>query len=59
MAEIVYESTDKAHSERVFQAFATPGGLDKWWTKTSTGDSCEGGSIEASVSKECHANSAL
>jgi len=32
MADIIHEFTVKAPRERVFQAFATPEGLDSWWT---------------------------
>jgi uncharacterized protein YndB with AHSA1/START domain len=31
-----------APRQRVFEAFATPAGLDHWWTKSSTGKPTEG-----------------
>lgn len=45
MADIIHEFTVKAPPERVFQAFATPKGLDSWWTKASSGETRQGGSI--------------
>ena len=40
MADIIHEFIVRAKLERVFESFATPHGLEKWWTKSS---SCEGG----------------
>ena len=34
MADIIHEFTVKAQPERVFQAFATASGQEKWWTVT-------------------------
>jgi uncharacterized protein YndB with AHSA1/START domain len=45
MADIIHEFTVRAKPERVFQAFATPSGLEKWWTKVSTGEMTEGGAF--------------
>lgn len=45
MADIIHEFTVKAQPERVFESFATPAGLDKWWTKTSNGEMREGGTV--------------
>jgi len=42
MADIVQEFTVKAPQERVFEMFATPKGLDAWWTKSSSGEAREG-----------------
>lgn len=36
MADITQEFTVNASPERVFQSFATPAGLDSWWTKASS-----------------------
>jgi uncharacterized protein YndB with AHSA1/START domain len=45
VANIVHEFFVKAQPERVFPLVATPQGLDKWWTKESSGDFREGGSV--------------
>lgn len=45
MADIIHEFTVKVEPERVFQSFATPGGLEKWWTTKSTGEIREGGTF--------------
>ena len=45
MPDIIQEFSVKAPPDRVFQAFATPGGLEKWWTKESSGESREGGTF--------------
>lgn len=37
MADILQELTIKATPQRVFEMFATPEGLDRWWTKLSSG----------------------
>lgn len=37
MADIIQEFTIKAPPDRVFAMFSTPEGLDRWWTKTSSG----------------------
>jgi hypothetical protein len=34
MADIIHELTVKAQPDRVFQSFATPSGLETWWTKS-------------------------
>jgi uncharacterized protein YndB with AHSA1/START domain len=45
MAEIIHEFSVKVEPECVFEAFSTPTGLDKWWTKTSAGEARQGGSF--------------
>lgn len=45
MADIIHEFTVKAPPERVFQSFATPAGLDTWWTKSSSGAMREGSDV--------------
>jgi len=42
MADIVHEFFVKAPQERVFEMFATPKGLDAWWTKASAGEPRDG-----------------
>jgi uncharacterized protein YndB with AHSA1/START domain len=37
LADILQQLIIKAPRERVFEMFATPQGLDRWWTKTSRG----------------------
>ena len=37
MADIIHEFTVKVEPERVFQSFASPSDLEKWWTKTIIG----------------------
>lgn len=45
MADIFHEFTVKARPEQVFQCFATTDGLDKWWTKKSSGVIRNGGDL--------------
>jgi len=45
MADIIHEFFVKAQPEQVFQLFATPDGMDKWWTKTSSGESRVGATM--------------
>jgi uncharacterized protein YndB with AHSA1/START domain len=42
VADIVQEFFVKASPDRVFEMFATPAGLDRWWTKSSSGKPVEG-----------------
>jgi uncharacterized protein YndB with AHSA1/START domain len=42
MADIFHDVMIKAPRDRVFEAFATPAGLDRWWTKASSGEPREG-----------------
>jgi uncharacterized protein YndB with AHSA1/START domain len=42
VADILQEFTVKASPERVFEMFASPSGLDRWWTKSSDGTAKEG-----------------
>ncbi len=42
MADIFHDFPIQAPSMRVFEALATPRGLDTWWTKTSGGYGGEG-----------------
>ncbi len=43
MADIIHEFWVKARPENVFEMFSAPAGLDKWWTKTSSGEARNGG----------------
>lgn len=43
MADIIHEFTVKAAVGEVYRLFSTPAGLDKWWTKKSTGELREAG----------------
>ena len=45
MADIVHEFMVKASLQRVFHSFATPAGLDTWWTKGCKGECREGGEV--------------
>jgi uncharacterized protein YndB with AHSA1/START domain len=45
MADIIHEFPVKAIPEQVFQLFSTASGLEKWWTKTSSGESREGSTL--------------
>ena len=38
MADIIHEFSIKAPQQAVFEMFATPAGLDRWWTKESSGE---------------------
>ncbi|HUK31652.1 MAG TPA: SRPBCC domain-containing protein [Candidatus Acidoferrum sp.] len=38
MADICHEFTVKAPRKKVFEMVSTPAGLDRWWTKTSSGE---------------------
>ncbi|MBV9436452.1 MAG: hypothetical protein JOZ44_10400, partial [Acidobacteria bacterium] len=49
MADIIQQLMVKAPVNRVFQAMSTPAGLDRWWTKTSTGTPEEGGEYASSL----------
>ncbi|HKQ80369.1 MAG TPA: SRPBCC domain-containing protein [Blastocatellia bacterium] len=42
MADIFHQFTIKATGQQVFQAVATPTGLDAWWTLSSSGQPAEG-----------------
>jgi uncharacterized protein YndB with AHSA1/START domain len=42
MANIFHQFQIKASKQQVFQAIATPAGLDSWWTKRSSGHPSEG-----------------
>ena len=42
MADILQEFTVKATPQRVFEMFSTPEGLDRWWTKSSSGQPNKG-----------------
>jgi len=41
MSDIFHDFPIKASRSRVFQAVATPEGLDSWWTKRSSGEPAE------------------
>ena len=45
MADIIHEFTVKAKPERVFRAFATPAGLQTWWSKESSGEVRDGRTV--------------
>jgi uncharacterized protein YndB with AHSA1/START domain len=38
MPDIIHDFIVKAPPERVFEMFAVPAGLDRWWTKESSGE---------------------
>jgi len=46
MADILHQFPIKASARQVFQAMATPAGLDSWWTKRSIGEPVEGAEYE-------------
>ena len=48
VADILQEFTVKASPERVFEMFASPAGLDRWWTKSSDGNAKEGAAYKLS-----------
>lgn len=43
MADILHEFPIKAPPGRVFDLVSTPGGIDRWWAKQSSGESRTGG----------------
>jgi len=49
---VIHEFTVNAQPQRVFEEFATPSGMEKCWTKQSTGDDREGDSIRLYFSPE-------
>jgi uncharacterized protein YndB with AHSA1/START domain len=38
MADVIHQFSIRAPQQAVFDMFATPQGLDKWWTKESSGE---------------------
>jgi uncharacterized protein YndB with AHSA1/START domain len=52
MADIFHHFPIKASRQQVFQAIATPEGLDAWWTKRSSGNPVEGAEYELWFSPE-------
>jgi uncharacterized protein YndB with AHSA1/START domain len=42
MPDILHDLPIKALPGRVFEAVSTPAGLDRWWTKRSSGEALEG-----------------
>jgi uncharacterized protein YndB with AHSA1/START domain len=46
MADIYHDFPIKGSPERVYEAVATPPGLDQWWTKRSAGMPVEGTEYE-------------
>lgn len=42
MADIFHDFPIRAEAGRVFEAVSTPDGLDRWWTKRSSGEPAEG-----------------
>ena len=45
MADIFHDFPIYARADRVFTALSTPDGLDKWWTKSSSGEAKPGAEI--------------
>lgn len=43
MSEIRFSFAIQASAERVFEALATPHGMDKWWAKSTSGITEKGG----------------
>lgn len=43
MPDILQDFPIAADADRVFEAIATPAGLDQWWTKTCSGEPTVGG----------------
>jgi uncharacterized protein YndB with AHSA1/START domain len=52
MADIFHYFPIKASRQRVFQAIATPAGLEAWWTKRATGEPAEGAEYELGFGPE-------
>ncbi len=46
MADIFHDFPINASRQKVFQAIATPAGLDSWWTKRAAGEPVEGAEYE-------------
>lgn len=46
MAEILHDFPVNAPPSRVFEMFATPAGLDRWWTLSSSGGGAVGSDVE-------------
>lgn len=46
MADILQDFSIDAPADRVHDAVSTPGGLDRWWTKRSSGEQIEGAEYE-------------
>jgi len=46
MADILNDFPINASAQNVFQAVATPAGLDSWWTLTASGQATEGAEYE-------------
>ncbi len=46
MADILHQFLIKAPAQQVYQAMATPAGLDAWWTKRCVGEPAEGAEYE-------------
>lgn len=42
MADILHDFTIEASPDKVFEAISTPTGLDRWWTKKSSGNAAPG-----------------
>lgn len=54
MPDIIHEFFVKAPPERVFHSFATPPGLDTWWTKSSSGASQQGATLQLDFGPDYH-----
>ena len=48
MADITHHFPIAAPVDKVFRAVSSPGGLDHWWTKSSSGEPAEGAEYELS-----------
>ena len=48
MADILHDFPVAAPPSRVFEMFATPAGLDRWWTLGSSGGGAVGSDVELS-----------
>jgi uncharacterized protein YndB with AHSA1/START domain len=52
MADIIQEFFVKASPTQVMEMFSTPEGLDRWWTKSSSGVAKEGAKFTLYFSPE-------
>lgn len=48
MADITHHFPIAAPIDKVFRAVSSPGGLDQWWTRSSSGEPAEGAEYELS-----------
>ncbi|NIP59638.1 MAG: SRPBCC domain-containing protein [Gemmatimonadetes bacterium] len=52
MADIYHDFPIRAEPDRVFEAVSTPDGLDRWWTKRSSGEPVEGAEYQLGFGPE-------